>query len=126
VPDPGRFEDYRGVIEDLIAGRVDAVTRIFTRAGHVRGNHIHQRTSQWTFIVSGKLRTVLLEDDGPHESTREPGDFFPEPPGVPHAWEALEDTTVLVFTRGPRAAGDYESDTIRLLVPLITPGKVTA
>lgn len=114
-----RFEDERGVIQDLLSGPLDGVTEIFTRKGAIRGNHTHQRTCQWTYIVSGKLRTVLQEDDGPHEHVRLPGDFFAEPPGVAHAWEALEDTTVLVITRGPRSGEGYESDTVRLTRPLI-------
>jgi quercetin dioxygenase-like cupin family protein len=42
-----------------------------------------------------------------------------EPKGVPHAWKALEDTTCLVFTKGPRSGDQYESDTYRLEEPLL-------
>jgi quercetin dioxygenase-like cupin family protein len=116
VTAPGRHEDERGVIQDLLTEQIDGVTEIFSRAGAVRGNHTHNRTRQWTYVVSGKLRTVL----GAAESIRGPGDFFLEPPGIPHAWEALEDTTVLVLTAGPRTGEGYESDTVRLDQPLIT------
>jgi len=106
-----RFEDHRGVIQDLITRRVDSVTEIFTRAGAVRGNHRHDFTTQWVYVVYGKMLFVTLEDDGRHERT--------EHAGIPHAWRAIEDTLVLVFTRGPRAGENYEADTQRLAVPLL-------
>jgi hypothetical protein len=39
-----------------------------------------------------------------------------------HAIEALEDTTMVVMTRGPRGGREYESDTFRLAEPLISEG----
>lgn len=108
-----RFEDPRGVIQDLLT-HVDAVTRITTVKGAVRGNHVHERTTQWTLVVSGRL----LMTDGIVEVVAGPGDMITHEPGTPHAWRALEDADCLVFTKGPRA-GDYESDTRRLEEPLL-------
>jgi quercetin dioxygenase-like cupin family protein len=112
------FEDERGIIQDLL-GPVDAITEIFTKKDAVRGNHVHEQTTQWTYIVSGKMLTAYMDDDGPHYVTRFPGELVIEPAGVPHAWKALEDTRVLVFTKGPRSGSAYETDTTRLDVPLI-------
>lgn len=115
---PDRFEDERGVIQDLL-GSVDAVTEIFTRAGAVRGNHVHELTTQWTYVVYGVL--LVAWDGGDGIRTREygPHSMIEEKAGIPHAWKALEDTRVLVFTRGPRSGEAYESDTRRLEVPLL-------
>ena len=113
-----RFEDSRGVIQDLL-GQIDSVTEIFTKAGSVRGNHYHQHTTQWVYVVWGEMLFCHLEDDGVHQDARGPGKLIVEPAGVHHAWKALEDTLVLVFTKGPRSGEAYESDTTRLQVPLI-------
>lgn len=113
-----RFEDERGVIQDLL-GEIDAVTEIFTKAGAVRGNHVHHNTVQWAYVVSGKMLFASVADDGLHEDVHGPGELVKEPAGIPHAWRALEDTRVLVFTKGPRSGEAYESDTVRLPVPLI-------
>lgn len=114
---PDRFEDARGVIQDLLA-HVDAVTEITTVKGAVRGNHIHARTIQWTYVVSGRMLFAKEEEE---VLTAEfgPGALILEAPGIPHAWRAVEDTTVLVFTRGPRSGAAYESDTQRLEIPLL-------
>ena len=114
-----RFEDHRGVIQDLL-GPVDAVTEIYTRQGAVRGNHIHQKTTQYTYVCWGELRAAWIEDDGVHEKTYGPGSLITEPAGIPHAWKAETDCMVLVFTRGPRSGEAYESDTHRLEVPILT------
>ena len=108
-----RFEDHRGVIQDLLEN-IDAVTHIYTVAGAVRGNHTHQHTTQWTYVIDGLLLVAYLEDDGVHTAHFPPGSLITEPAGIPHAWKALLDTRVLVFTRGPRSGAAYETDTVRL------------
>ena len=113
-----RFEDERGVIQDLL-GPVDAVTQIFTKAGAIRGNHIHQNTTQYTFVCWGELEAAWVEDDGVHLKTYGPGSLITEAAGIPHAWRALESTLCLVFTKGPRSGEAYESDTHRLEVPIL-------
>jgi quercetin dioxygenase-like cupin family protein len=113
-----RFEDERGVIQDLLVRKLDAVTRIDTVKGAIRGNHYHKHTTQWTYVISGRLRIVTHPDWGlaalRQENVYGPGEMACELPNVPHAWEALEDTSVLVFTHGPRSGDAYESDTFRL------------
>jgi len=114
-----RFEDHRGLIEDLLITPLDGVTRIFTKKGAVRGNHVHHKSTQWTYVVSGRL-LVVTEVDGRREpAVYGPGEMSCEPPGVPHAWQALEDTTVLAFSRGPKTGEGYESDMVRLETPLL-------
>ena len=117
---PDSFFDHRGSIIDLL-GPVDAVTEIVSKAGAVRGNHVHARTTQWTYVCSGRLLTAVQAGDGgpPILTERGPGDLIEEPAGLAHAWKALTGCTVLVFTRGPRSGAAYESDTERLAVPLL-------
>jgi quercetin dioxygenase-like cupin family protein len=109
------YEDERGTIQDVLTEPIDSVTRIFTKKGAVRGNHVHKHTAQWTYVLSGKLFVV-----GTTARIVEPGEMVVDGPGVPHAWKAFEDTDCWVFTRGPRSGENYESDTERLETPLIT------
>lgn len=109
------FEDKRGKIEDLL-GPVDAVTRIHTVKDAIRGNHFHEHTTQWTYILSGRL----LMATGVYKHLAEPGKLVLHNAGEAHAWKALEDTDCLVFTKGPRSGENYESDVIRLEEPLLS------
>ncbi len=113
-----RFEDHRGIIQDLL-GPIDCVTSILTYKGAIRGNHYHRLTTQWTIILSGKLLVVTEKDGARVEHVYGTGDMCCDPPSTPHAWKALEDTEVLVFTRGPRSGEDYETDTYREGVSLL-------
>lgn len=111
------FEDERGTIQDVIDGApIDSVTRITTVKGAVRGNHLHKATTQWTYVLSG----YLLMANGTTTATIGPGEIAVHKPMTPHAWKALEDSDVLVFTLGPRSGDRYESDTHRLKKPLLS------
>ena len=109
------------MIQDLFDGHPVAVTYITTRQGHVRGNHVHMHTTQWTFVVEGRLTMAKDAGDGLVKLLDvEPGTMVTHQPGEPHAWKALEDCGCFVFTRGPRSGQGYETDTVRLDRPLLT------
>jgi quercetin dioxygenase-like cupin family protein len=116
-----QFSDSRGTIRDLLVGeQFDSVTLIRSKVGAVRGNHYHAETVQWTYVVSGRLRVVTqVGDSPPVDGIVSDGELMVSPAGECHAWLALEDTEVLVFTRGPRSGANYESDTVRLTERLI-------
>ncbi len=118
------FEDGRGSIADILEGEIiEHVTLITTAAGAVRGNHYHRETHQWVYIVSGALRYVTSDAEGRAESgVVRAGDVLGTRPMDAHAMEALEDTTMVVMTRGPRGGREYESDTFRLDDQLIPAG----
>jgi quercetin dioxygenase-like cupin family protein len=107
-------EDDRGAITDLVDDAVDAVTLVFTEAGAIRGNHYHEQTTQWAYVVSGSL----LVTTGQQETVVNAGEMVVNAPGEPHAWKALADTVCVVVAQGPRAGGDYEIDTYRLATSL--------
>lgn len=115
------FSDARGDIIDLLENEsVNAVTVITFKKGAVRANHYHKLTTQWNYVVSGCIRLV---SQMPGEVTREvlmrSGDFVVTGPNERHALQGVEDSTLMVFTKGPRGGKEYESDTYRLEVPLI-------
>lgn len=118
-----KHRDDRGEIIDLLVKEpVEYVTLIRSVKGAVRGNHFHKETLQWIYLIDGKLRVLSRM---PGEEVRvdeiEPGQVFLNDLLEHHAVEALEDSTFMVFTRGPRGADDYERDTYRLETPLRAP-----
>jgi len=120
---PVAFQDKRGEIIDVLKhGHVEYITIIRSRKGAVRGNHYHKQTYQHLYVMDGKLRVVSkMPGKDQTEAVLVAGDLILNVPDEHHAFEALEETTFLVLTRGPRGGEDYEKDTFRLDVPLITP-----
>ncbi len=115
------FSDKRGEIIDLMENAaIDAVTILTFKKNAVRANHYHKKTTQWNYLISGK---ILIRTQKPGEEVKEmvmnPGGFVVTPPNESHALKALEDSKLLVLTKGPRMGKEYESDTFRLKVPLI-------
>jgi quercetin dioxygenase-like cupin family protein len=115
------FADERGAITDVLEGEeVEHVTVIDSLPGSVRGNHFHRETYQWVYVVSGAFRYVVEGPDcGYREGTARAGDLLLTEPMEKHALKALEPSTMVVLTRGPRGGRKYEADTFRLEEPLI-------
>jgi len=117
------FEDERGSITDILRQEpIDYVTIITSKKGALRGNHVHKETVQYGYVMEGKLKALSQMPDEPVRTTvLEIGDMIVNVPNEGHAFEALEDTTFLVLTRGPRGGENYEDDTFRLETPLQDP-----
>jgi quercetin dioxygenase-like cupin family protein len=113
--------DDRGAIMDLIEGaNINAVTFISFTKGAVRGNHYHKQTTQWNYVLKGRIKLVAQVGDGSVEETvLGQGGFAVTEPMEKHALVGLEDSEMLVFTQGPRGGKEYESDTFRLDPPLV-------
>lgn len=113
-------QDDRGSIMDLIEGaNINAVTFISFKKGAVRGNHYHKQTTQWNYVLSGKIKLVAqVGNEAAEEAILEAGGFAVTEPMEKHALIGVEDSEMLVFTQGPRGGKEYESDTFRLEIPL--------
>ena len=110
------FTDARGEIRDILMEEVDAVTYITCTKDAVRGNHYHEKTDQWDYILSGTFQCFArkgFEGDIEMEVVKK-GDRIYHPAGVHHAYKALEFAEMLSFTKGPRRGTEYEKDVIRL------------
>jgi quercetin dioxygenase-like cupin family protein len=118
---PVNFEDERGTIRDIfVHSPKESCTVIFSRRGSVRGNHYHKLSTQYTYVVSGRLTilTQMVGSDVVESHVVNPGDMVTHQPMEAHTLIADEDTVFLAFTDGLRAGEDYELDTYRLDRPL--------
>ncbi len=112
-------EDNRGTILDILVDEeICGVSCVTFSVGAVRGNHIHERTSQWNYVYSGKI--LVSTGSSNHEKwILDKGKVFLIEPGIPHAMKAIEETALLVFTLGVRVGHHFEDDTVRLSTPLL-------
>lgn len=114
----GNFSDKRGSITDIFYGKqINHGCIIQNMPGAVRGNHYHNQTTQYTYILSGnlsyyhkKLDSNLIEV---YQATE--GDMIISEPLEIHAMKAGDNGCVFIaFAEGPRGGEDYEQDTIRV------------
>jgi Uncharacterized conserved protein, contains double-stranded beta-helix domain len=110
------FEDARGAITDILQHiPVDSVTIITCVKGAIRANHYHKESVQYSYVLSGQILVYTQMNDGPVESrTLVKGDMVESPPFERHALHAIEDSVLLIITRGPRGGKNYEDDTFRV------------
>jgi quercetin dioxygenase-like cupin family protein len=119
------FSDERGKITDLIENEeINSITLITFNKGAARGNHFHKETTQWNYLITGKIKLVTqIPGEKVVETIMLPGEFTVTRPNDRHALYAMETSEVMVFTKGPRGGKEYESDTFRLEVPLVSSDK---
>lgn len=112
--------DNRGDIIDLVSEEVfNAATIVNFKKGAVRGNHYHKRTTQWNYLISGRLKILTqMPDKKVFETIINKGELFVILPDEHHTLKGIENSTLLVLTKGPRGGKEYESDTFRLKCPL--------
>jgi len=110
------FSDDRGTITDILQHTaVDSVTLITCTKGAIRGNHYHKESIQYTYVISGEITAYTQFPDETVESERlVEGDLLESPVLERHALHAIEDSVLMIITRGPRGGKDYESDTFRV------------
>lgn len=114
------FKDSRGRIIDILDGvPVECVTLLTSKRGAVRGNHYHKKTTQYVYVLEGKLR-LYTQHPGRPVRTRaiSAGDLVVTPPMERHAFVALKDSVLLACAHGPRSGRSYEADTYRLDEPI--------
>jgi dTDP-4-dehydrorhamnose 3,5-epimerase-like enzyme len=114
------FEDERGSVYDVVEKNVGHVGMITSKKGTVRGNHYHKESTQYTFVISGKVR--YTEKDLRQSSSKRrtfllsPNDLIETPPHVAHVFRFLEDSVIIDLTTKSRNDDGYEDDTVRLKV----------
>ncbi|MBI4138629.1 hypothetical protein HY479_00570 [Candidatus Uhrbacteria bacterium] len=116
------FKDARGEIRDILTHvAIDSVTSITCATGAIRGNHYHKKTTQYTYILSGKLMSYGRKGMRGKVVKKivKAGDLLMHGPNEAHAFKAIEPSHLLQLGFGPRRGDDYELDTFRLEKPLV-------
>lgn len=114
------YTDERGSITDILQKEdIEYVTVITLVKGTERGYHYHMKTTQWVYMMEGRVNLLTQMPEEPVvASILEKGDLALTYHMERHAMIALEDSVFIVLTRGPRGGEDYETDTYRLDEPL--------
>lgn len=114
------FEDNRGKILDLLDDElIMHIGLITSEPGAIRGNHYHEITKQFNYIIKGKAKLIIKYLDKKIGDTEESfdiekGDFISIPPGVIHTIVATEYLEFLDLNTLSRSNDGYEKDVIRV------------
>ena len=116
------FEDSRGAIRDiLVKEKIDFVTIIINKKNSVRGNHYHKKTVQYLYVLEGSVLVASkFEGKEIEKKILTEGDLLLNEPFEWHAIKSIEDSKLLILTRGLRGGNDYEADTFKIDEPILT------
>ena len=109
-PEP-TFTDLRGTITNLLAWPTQHVALITSKPGAIRGNHVHQTDSHFTYLISGRCHYHQMVDGVIESCEMNAGDLILTAAGIPHALVADEDSVFLALCTAERMYGKYENDT---------------
>ncbi|MEK6948739.1 MAG: cupin domain-containing protein [Nanoarchaeota archaeon] len=115
------FQDERGSIYDILEGdRIKHVGIIISEAKSIRANHYHKKSTQWTYVIDGKIIVYTKDSNKKYSAVKKiemkPGDMIELPPLTIHAVETLEKSKILVLTNQSRINNGYEYDTFKVKI----------
>ena len=121
------FKDKRGTIVDIFVKKPkDHCTLVTFNAKAIRGNHFHKKSTQYSFIVSGKLILLSAKVNKKgfvigkiKKEILRANNIVAHRPFHAHAFKAVTKAKLLAFADGKRGGKDYEKDTFRLKNKLI-------
>ena len=122
------YNDKRGQIIDIFINKPkDHCTLVTFNKNAVRGNHFHKKSTQYSFIISGKLimMTAKVGKNGKllskiKKEIVKANNFITHKPFYAHAFKAITKSNLLAFANGKRGGKNYENDTFRLEKKLIS------
>lgn len=121
------FKDKRGLIIDIFINKPkDHCTLVTFNKDAIRGNHFHKKSTQYSFLISGKLIFVSCKVNQKgkligklKKELVKSNSLITHKPFHAHAFKALGPSKLLAFADGMRGGKNYEKDTFRLDKKLI-------
>jgi len=121
------FKDKRGLILDIFINKPkDHCTLVTFNKNAIRGNHFHKKSTQYSFVISGRLLFAYCKVDKNgniigklKKEILRANSLITHKPFHAHAFKALVKTNLLAFADGMRGGKNYEKDTFRLNEKLI-------
>lgn len=110
------YVDERGIILNLADGDIGDVAVIISEAGTIRASHFHNEDWHICHLVQGRL--MYLWKDNPDSRSQKlnivAGMSIITPPLVPHKFEFVEKSIMVVISKLSRLKVNYETDTNKL------------
>lgn len=110
------FKDKRGEIFDIVEDEVGHVGMVTFKEGVVRGRHWHKHSTQYSYVLEGKIKLTVSDLRGKWKKslTLGPGSLTCIPPKIIHTYIAITPAKMLDVTTISRVKDGYEKDTFRI------------
>ena len=113
------FTDERGYISRIVDQekiKIRSVLEITGRPGSVRGNHYHKKSTQYSYVLGGKIELTIkkINEKKIRKIILKEGDLTTIPRNMIHTYRALENSSMLDLTTYARGIKGYETDTVRV------------
>lgn len=120
-------KDSRGYILDIfVKDPKDHCTIVTFNKNAIRGNHFHKKSTQYSFILEGKLLmlTSKVNNMGKFKNKIKKkivkkNDLIIHKPFEFHVFKALKKSKMLAFADGIRGGKNYQKDTFKIDTKLI-------
>ena len=111
------YTDDRGIIQNLLEGKIGSAVLITSKKDSIRANHYHETDWHFCHVQEGEIEYFhrpVGSNEPPETLTIKSGQMFFTPPIVEHAMKFTKDTIFLTLARNARNPEAYESDVIRV------------
>ena len=111
------YTDDRGIIQNLLEGKIGSAVLITSKKDSIRANHYHETDWHFCHVQEGEIEYFhrpVGSNQPPETLTIKSGQMFFTPPMVEHAMKFTKDTIFLTLARNSRNPEAYESDVIRV------------
>lgn len=91
------FADGRGTLIQLVHAGYAQVNVVTSKAGTLRGNHYHKRSTEAFYVISGAVDITLRRGDKEERAVFRGGDFFQIEPYTVHNMFYPENTVLVAL-----------------------------
>ena len=106
------FADNRGTLTQLVHTGYTQINVVTSKAGTLRGNHYHKRSTEAFYVISGTVEVTLTREDKEEKAAFQRGSFFLIEPYTAHALFYPEDTVLIALYDIPIELENGEKDII--------------
>lgn len=107
-----KFADDRGTLIQLVHTGYSQVNVVTSKAGTLRGDHYHKRSTEAFYVISGVVNMTLRRGDKKEKAVFQSGDFFQIEPYTVHDMFYPEDTVLVALYDIPIELENGEKDII--------------
>ena len=113
------YKDETKSISDILNKPGGHVGLITNEVDSIGGNHYHKKSTQYSYILSGKHEVLLAQAEDPSNVKKvvvRTGDLIIIPPNIIHQFKTIEKAIMVDIVSESREGTGYEDDVYRIKI----------